>query len=259
MRTNNKWIRPYLNGYRIGGWAANVGNVGYKCDVQPEHAYTDAVKNSVAGFAEIAVDPINTILAPDVATGVFELCNSGLGTYDYMIAYGAPGEPITGNPMFAWRFEQAGYEADPGSGFVMANIALSTTFVTNNPAVLGGYGSPWGVLAHADGAETAANTAIGIDDWGAVTLPNRGGLFFWHLFSSDGTVTLSLEEASTNSNGSFGALSGATSGSITAAVLPKSGQVALSNTAAVKRYIRWQMAKGTASTATFALGWIRGR
>jgi hypothetical protein len=34
--------------------------------------------------------------------------------------------------------------------------------------------------------------------------------------------------------------------------------VALAATAAVRRYIRWQLAFGTANTATFALAFIRG-
>lgn len=56
----------------------------------------------------------------------------------------------------------------------------------------------------------------------------------------------------------FAALSGATSGSIDASVTPVSGMVALGVTAAVRRYTRWQLAFGTATTATFVCGLIRG-
>jgi hypothetical protein len=77
------------------------------------------------------------------------------------------------------------------------------------------------------------------------------------LFSSDGTVTLTAQEADTNSNGSFANITGATSGSITAAVAPKHGMVATSTTYAIKRYLRWQLAFGTASTATFLIGFSR--
>jgi len=258
-RTNNKWIRPYLNGYRAGAYAVSVGNLGFKCEVSAETTYTDGCKNAIPGRADITADALNAVLAPSAAIGLHEQCNSGLGTFDYMVAYGIQAEPVAGNPIFAWRFDQAGYQGNPGTGFVMATIDLYTTFGSGNPAVLGGYSSPWGWLVHADGAETGANTAAGIDDYGAGVLPDRGGVFFWQLFSSNGTVTLSLEEASTNTNVNFSALTGATSGSITAAVTPKSGQVALAANAVVKRYIRWQLAFGDADTATFALGWHRGR
>ena len=256
-RTNNKWIRPYLNGYRAGEYAVNVGNLGFKHEVSTEAAYTDEIKNAMPGRADVTADALNTILAPSAATGLYELCNSGLGTFDYMVAYGVQAVPKAGDPIFAWRFEQAGYQADPGSGFVMANIDLFSTFATSNPAVLGGYSSPFGVLIHADGAETAVNSAVGIDDNGAAS--TKGGVFFYHLFTSNGTVTLKIQEASTNTDGSFGDLTGATSGSIDASVTPKSGQAACSASAAVKRYLRWQLVFGTADTATFVLGFHRGR
>lgn len=256
-RTNNRWIRPYLNGYRIGDYAASVGNLGFKHEVTAEHTYTDEIKNAIPGRAEITADPINAVLAPSAATGLHELCSSGIGTFDYLVAYGVQAVPKAGDPIFAWRFDQAGYTSEPGSGFVTVSIDMVDTFSTSNPAILGGYSSPFGVLIHADGAETGVNSAAGIDDNGAAS--TKGGVFFWHLLSSNGTVTLKLQEASTNSDGNFSDVTGATSGSITAAVTPQSGQVALSSSASIKRYLRWQLAFGAADTATFVLGFHRGR
>ena len=40
-------------------------------------------------------------------------------------------------------------------------------------------------------------------------------------------------------------------------VTPASGMVAISTTATVRRYLRWQISLGTATTATFALAFIR--
>jgi hypothetical protein len=73
----------------------------------------------------------------------------------------------------------------------------------------------------------------------------------------NGTVTLKAQEADTNSDGDFGDITDATSGSITAAVSPKSGMIALDADASIKRYLRWQLAFGTANTATFACAFIR--
>jgi hypothetical protein len=256
-RTNNKWIRPYISGYRAGGSIANVGSLGWAGDVSPEAAYTDEIKNAIVGMIEVQPMTLNTILAPGEAADLYALFSSGVGTYDALIAYGVQAVPKAGDPIFAWRYDEAGYNAEPGSGFVMANVNFSSTYATNNPAILGGYNSPFGVLIHADGAETAANTAAGIDDNGAAS--TKGGVFFWHLLSSDDPVTLTLQEASVNSNANFANVTGATSGSVDASAAPVSGQVALSPTAAIKRYLRWQIALGSATTATFILGFHRGR
>lgn len=256
-RTNNKWIRPYLNALRVGVDAVNVGNVGVAFDVAPLTSYLDEIKNAIPGRAEISVDALNAVMSPGTAASIHDLCADGTGTFDYMIAYGINAVPAAGNPIFAWRFDQAGYMADAGDGFVMCNVTLKPTFASNNAAVQAGYDSPFGILIHADGAETGTNTAVGIDDIGAASA--KGGVMFYHLFSSNGTVTLKIQEASTNSNGSFGDLTGATSGSIDASAAPVSGMAALSKTAAVKQFLRWQLAFGTADTATFVIGFIRGR
>ena len=79
----------------------------------------------------------------------------------------------------------------------------------------------------------------------------------YQLFSSDGTVTLKTQDASTDSNPSFGDL--LTSGSLDASAIPVAGIVALSKTATVERYTRWQIVLGTATTCTFALMFVRGR
>jgi hypothetical protein len=108
---------------------------------------------------------------------------------------------------------------------------------------------------HASAAETGANTGTGIDDNGASS--TLGGIFVYHLLSSDGTVTLTAQDATTNSNGSFSNITGATSGSIDATTTPQSGMIALGATSTVRRYLRWQLAFGTASTATFVMAFIR--
>jgi hypothetical protein len=109
-------------------------------------------------------------------------------------------------------------------------------------------------VLHPLGAETAASTAAGIDDTAASSL---GGIMVYHLMSSDGTLTIKVQEGAGNTDGDFADLSGATSGSIDASVTPVSGMVALSTTAAVKRYLRWQIALDTATTATFFVAFIR--
>jgi hypothetical protein len=252
-RTHNRFIRTYVSGYDLSGQARSIGSVGYKFDSTPDAALTDGCKNIVNGQAEIQVDPLNAFLSPETspAIGIHELLSSGSGLQTYTIAYGVLAAPAQGDIIFSMPMEQAQYKTEG----VAVNIGWGGPTSTNS-LISSGFASPFGRLLHAKGAETGANTAVGIDDYGA-TPPSLGGIFTYHLFSSDGTVTLTAQEADTNSNGSFANITGATSGSITAAVAPKHGMVATSTTYAVKRYLRWQLAFGTASTATFLIGFSR--
>ena len=77
----------------------------------------------------------------------------------------------------------------------------------------------------------------------------------YQVFSGDGTASIKVQDASTNSDVSFADL--LSSGSVNFST-PKSGIVALAKTATVKRYVRWQIALGTATTVTFALAFVRG-
>lgn len=250
-RINPIYTRVYTNGYDISGSANNIGTVGVERQDDGGAAYSDSVKNYTIGRADIKAGPINAFMSPSAAIDIHELLNAGNIEVDLMIGFGSDSVPVAGDPMFAWKMKQKSYKGE-SSGTVGVTIDISGAS-PNSPKT---YDKPWGFIVHPKGAQTAANTAAGVDDNGASSA--LGGIFVYQLFSSDGTVTLSLEEASTNSNANFAALTGATSGSIDASTTPKSGMVALATTAAVKRYIRWQIALGTANTATFALGFIRG-
>lgn len=252
-RTHQKHARVYVDGVDVSGYARAVGALGWMFGAEPETSLTDTSKNIVMGQGEITAAPINAFLDNDAA-GLFVLAGAAgvdKGTRHLMIPIGVNAAPVAGDPMFAWKFEQTAYSVEQGTGFVAVNIPMGGASYAGTLT----YRKPWGVVTHAKGAETAANTAVGIDDNGASSA--LGGIFVYQLFSSDGTVTLSMEDAATNTNPSFAALSGATSGSITAAVSPKYGMVALSTTATVRRYLRWQIALGTATTCTFAMGFIR--
>lgn len=250
-RINKRYTRVYSNGLDISGYSNEIGSLDWLYDASPNAAFSDGCKNAIAGKATVSAGSVNAFLDNDTA-GLFVQTNAANGTRNLMVAFGTSAEPVAGNPVFAWKFEQTDYQVGGGDGFVPVTIPVSAASYASTLT----YSKPWGVLVHPKGAETAANTAVGIDDNGASSA--LGGIFVYHLHSSDGTVTLSLDEASTNTNPNFAALSGATSGSITAAVTPQSGMIALSATAAVKRYIRFQVAFGTATTCSFTSAFIRG-
>lgn len=253
-RMNSKDARVYISGYDASGTARNIGTVGYKTEAPKDAAYSDAVINTVLGRSQIVCGPINAFLSPAAATDIHELMKGGYGTYNVMVAFGVLGDPAVGNPVFSWTMEQGEYLGEgAGNDFVAANIAFPDASYSGPLA----YPLPFGLLVHAKAARTAANTAVGTIDNAAAS--TKGGIFAYQLFSSDGTCTLSIDDSATNANdAAFAALSGATSGSIDASSSPKSGMVSLGVTATVRRYLRWQLALGTATTATFALSFIRG-
>lgn len=253
-RTNKKWTRAYIGGVDVSGTLTEVGNLGYSFASSPDAALSDACKNIVNGQASIVADAFNGFLSPSATTGLHELMSSGTGTYVYTVAWGVQAEPVNGDIIFSYPFEQAQYQATTGEGFNMVNVAWGGPTSTNS-LIASGYASPFGRIIHAKGTETAVNTATGIDDNGGSS--TLGGILIYHLFSSNGTVTLKAQHASTNSNGSFADATGATSGSIDASVSPKSGMVATSGSLTINQFLRWQLVFGTASTATFMLGFIR--
>jgi hypothetical protein len=249
-RINPRYTRIYIDGVDVSGYANQIGSLDWLLGVSPMAAFSDAVKNAVTGHATISAGTVNAFLDNDAA-GLFALANAAHGTRNLTVAYGINTEPIAGNPVFAWTFEQTDYQAGGGDGFVPVTIPVSNASYASTLT----YKKPWGVCLQPKATVTEANTTTGIDDLGAASA--LGGLFIYHLFSSDGTVTLTAQDAETNLDASFADITGATSGSITAAVTPKSGIVALGTTAAVRRYLRPQIALGTASTCVYFSAFIR--
>ena len=252
-RTHLKHCRVYVDGVDVSGYTRQFGALGWMFDSEPDAALTDGSKNILVGKCDIQAGPINAFLDNDTA-GLFVLAGSGTvdhGTRLATFVIGANAAPVAGDSMFSWQFEQTSYAVEQGSGFVGVNIPLGGASYASTLT----YKRPWGFVLHAKGAETAVNAATGLDD--NLASSALGGIFVYHLFTSDGTVTLKAQDAATNLDASFADITGATSGSINASVTPKSGMVALSTTATVRRYTRWQLALGTATTCTFALGLIR--
>lgn len=249
-RINQIYNRIYDNGYDVSGYANQIGDLDWSRAFTPQAAFSDDVMNGIAGKTTISAGNINAFLDNDTA-GLTSITKTAAGTHDIMIAFGTNSVSILGDPFYMWRFENTSYKAGGSDGF------LATTINVGNAsyASILSCDKPWGYILHPKGTETAVNTAIGLDDFQAATA--YGGIFVYHLLSSDGTVTLSVEDAATNTNPSFAALSGATSGSINASVTPKYGMIALGATATVRRYLRFQVAFGTGTTCSFISGFIR--
>lgn len=251
-RTHSKWVRPYIDGYSWCGQTKSVGVLGTNYDAPNDSALCDNIKNIVLGQGTITVGAINAFFAPTGTSSGFHDYFNGGNSYsrNLLVGVGVNAEPTAGNPMFAWTLAQKNYQMN-ADGFVMASME----FDPSATGVVTYYSNGWGILLHGESAETAVNTATGVDDFGSAT--TKGGMFAYQILSSDGTVTVKAQDAATNSNGSFSDLSGATSGVVDATTTPVSGQIALSTTATVRRYLRWQIVLGTATTVTFVCGVVR--
>ena len=173
-----------------------------------------------------------------------------------IVAIGDKAAPIAGVPAYCGQFRHSAYQVAESSGAVVAQLPFGG--VSADAVTL--YTAGWGVLLHANGAETAENTAVGFDNLTSVATTTTGGYMVYHVLASSlatHTAAIEIEEADTNLDGSFAALTGATTGVITVKA-GVSGIVALTPTATVKQFLRWQLTLGTATSVTFCLAFMRG-
>lgn len=245
------WDRVYMDGRDMSGYARSLGPLSWEYAETDLKALSDAAGGGLPGIVSINIGTLNGIFDNTASTGLHALA-SGAGVKRLVtLARGIRAAPAAGDPCFTAYAVQKNYFAtdDSGAATVTMDFAgLDVTQLTN-------YARPWGVLLHATGAETAVNTAIGQDGLAAST---AGGWFWYHIASANGTVTIKAQDAATNSDGSFTDLTGATSGVVDPSAAPVFGAAALAITATVRRYTRWQLVFGTATTATFVCGLNRG-
>lgn len=249
-RTIKRWNRVYVGGYDLSGYTRQFGPLLVDYGGESDNALADAVKGALPDQAILGFGELNVFLdyTPDGSHDV--LAGSEGQDFGVMAAVGFRAEPVAGDPAFCGIFPLLRYQAPISGSFVTVSAGFGMTPVTS----LIPYSNPWGVLLHAKAARTAVNTSIGIDDNGAAT--SKGGYMAWQVLAGDGTATLKVQDASTNTNPSFADLAAATTGVINCAV-PGAGIVALSVAATVRRYLRWQIVFGTATTVTFALAFSR--
>lgn len=250
-RTVTKWARFYMDGYDLSGYSRTVGPLEATYDTEEAAAMTDELKNVIAGQPTINVGTLNGFFDNTATSGLHVVANGAGVIRNVMVPIGFLAAPTAGDPVFCGQFEQQEYTE---SGTNNSYVSIPFGGWSGSASTLL-YSKPWGSLLHAKNAETAVNSGTGINDRGAAT--TAGGYFAYQIFSSNGTVTVKVQDAATNTNPSFADLSGATSGSVDASVTPKHGIVALATTATVRQYLRWQIVFGTATTVTFAAAFVR--
>ncbi len=248
-RTVSKFTRVYVSGYDLSGYSRSIGPLSWTFDEADGTTMGDTVKGAMPNHPMINIGTLNAVL-DNTAARSHDVIGTTQAKRVVMVPIGIRAEPAQGDPVFAGEFMQKDFYHETGDGIVTISAPF-TGWAVDGSTLL--YDKPWGWLLHAKGAETAVNAAVGIDDYGAATA--RGGFMCYQLFSSNGTINIKAQDAATNTDGSFADL--AASGLITAAVTPAAALVALGNTATVRRYLRWQITLGTATTATFATSFVR--
>jgi len=248
-RTTSRWVRVYADGYDLSGDARAIGPLVQTFDEADLTAFSHGVKGALPGHAMLGIGTLNGTYNNTETTGISVVMESAGVMRTVMVAVGMGAEPAAGDPVYMGEFEQLGYNADPSGVYV--NIPFGNSSARSSTFL---YDGPWGQLLHAKAAATAANTATGagIDSAGAAT--SFGGYLEYQVFAGDGTATISVDDSADDS--SYAALSGATSGEIDCSSV-QYGRVALSRTATVRQYLRWQISLNTATTVTFALAFHR--
>lgn len=255
-RTNfNKYMRVYADGYDLSGYTRIMGPLSWEFEASEDRVLTSTIKGVLCDIANITPGTLNGVFDNTETSGLHAVA-SGAGTQRTMMApIGLLAAPDEGDPVFMGVFQQVSYMASPSSSGETLNAMLE--FGGPYQPTRLNYDKPWGVLLHANGEETEANstTGEGVDNDAA---SSAGGYLMYQIFSvtGEGTVTISIDDSADDS--SYSALSGATSGAIAHGDVPAAGVVQLGTGATVKQYLRWQIAFDTITACTFALAFVRG-
>lgn len=251
-RTVNKFTRVYLDGYDMSGYSRTVGPLGTTFDEAELTALSDGPKGYLPNHCNLSFGALNGIF-DNTATSGLHVVASGAGTKRTLTAaIGVKAIPAQGDPVFCGQWNQKAYQASDDGGAVVATLPFET-WPSDAASLL--YQKSWGTLLHANSAVTAANTAVGVDDYGAAT--TLGGYMVYHVLAGDGTATITVQHAATNADGNFANLGGCTTGSVDFSTVASGMVGTTTRTTSVSRYLRWQIALGTATTVTFVLSFVR--
>jgi hypothetical protein len=251
-RTVEKHTRVYVSGYDLSGFSRAIGPLEITHEEADATAVMlDTVKGYLRNHTHVNLGGLDALLDNTATTGIHAALATSGQARTVIVAKGIQAAPAAGDPAFGGTFMHKGYQTEHPGGTVLLSCEWSG-WASDASSLL--YGAPWGVLLHANGAETGANSAnSGIDNPEAGATA-KGGYFVYQVLAGDGTATLSVDDSADNS--SWTALSGATSGSVNCATR-LAGVVAIGTAATVKRYLRWQLALGTATTVTFVSAFMR--
>ena len=96
-RTVNKYVRAYVDGYDMSGYAVSVGSLNYGYDQNDIIALSDAVIGALPGKGSISIGNINGIMDNTATSGMHVLFSSASDAVrDVMIPVGIRAVPASG-------------------------------------------------------------------------------------------------------------------------------------------------------------------
>jgi hypothetical protein len=262
-RTNKRYARVYANGYDLSGETRDFGDLEWNADVSTDAALNWEVKGGLPGQSTIVTPPINTFFRFDTtpASSPHDWLNGmNFNLVKVLITSGIRAAPALGDPAWLAVHYQTSYKVSGGDSMMYANVEYGPSFLDGNASPVNlNFDMPWGWLLHPQGAETAASTAIGVDDFGAQTA--KGAWMMAQIFSmaGSGTATIKVQDAATNTNPSFADVTGLTTGAVADTAAPTSIVAQTATNATIRRYLRFQVALSGVTSVTFALAVARGR
>lgn len=250
-RTTLKNYRIYVDGLDMSGYSRSFGPLACTFEEGMDDSIDKDVKAVTLGNATVGMGTLNGIYDNTASTGIHAHLQTAGVERTVLIGIGIQTPPVNNDIAFMGTFNQNGYEVGGSDNPVTVSIPFANTSYGADNLY---YARPWGTLLHALAAETAANTAVGLDQAAGTT---AGGYMCYQVTAGDGTATLKVQHSTTtNLDGSFGDL--LSSGSVDFTGGGKFGIVQLAPTATVGQFVRFQIALGTANSVTFALAFVRG-
>lgn len=252
-----KNTRVYVDGYDLSGHTRSFGPLATTYEEAVDDPINASLKSNIAGMATVSFGTLNAIFDNTATTGIHARLGTAGSQRTILAAFGMEAAPAANGIAWCGQQIQKDYIATPSD----SPITLTIPFVSSGSATTRLYSNPWGVLLHPLSAVTAVNSATG-HDYGAVST-TFGGYMCYQVTTSAGTgditATLKVQDSDTNVDGDFDDLltTGVINTGSSGAAVPTSGIVALSPTATVRQYTRWQIVLGTATSVTFALAFVR--
>lgn len=250
-RTHYRWARVYMDGYDFSGYTRKIGPLSTVFDEADGTTWADAVKGAFPSQVHLTAGDFGAVLDNDTA-GLFAL-KATAGTKRLVTTcVGIRAEPAQGDPCFTVEANQLSYGGSDDGGLATVSLPMGE-WASSATSLL--YPRGWGAILNPNTARTGTNSSTGVDNLAATS---TGGYMVYHVTASSNashTATLLVED-STDDN-TYGAVSGMTTGSITVTA-GVSGIVAIAPTASIKRYTRWQLTLGTATSVTFLMALVRG-
>jgi hypothetical protein len=251
-RIIERWARAYIDGVDWSPYVTKLGNMGWSYATAELSALADAGNGVLPDMPTVSLGDIQAELYTGTPTGYHDQASAVPATRVVSFPFGVGAVPGIGDPAFVGQFIQRSYIHPVDKGISLVDMSFGLPDVTQFGAT--SYTRPWGIVTHPKGAETGVNAANAYDCGAATAF---GGCMVYHLFSSNGTVTLKMQDNTVTTGASCADITGMTTGAIDASTTPKSGIIGIAKTAIIRQFVRWQLVLGTATTATFFLALVR--